>query len=144
RESRDRMGEVDVTVELEQLLLHAREDAVEQLMRLLGGERVEVDETFDLSTHENDRGRPRGHMEVGGIALHHALEQLVYGVGRRHNSIELSAGRHASFTPVNKCGRSPLRGSPTARETTDATNHESPPWKEHDPHEHQDPAAAGR
>jgi hypothetical protein len=37
-------------------------------------------------------------MEVGSVCFDHAFEQLVYGVGRRHNSIELSAGPGASFT----------------------------------------------
>ena len=71
------MREVELALELELLLLLARKDPVEQLLRVLGREGVIVMDALDFSTHANNRGRPRRHMEVGRIALHHVLEQLI-------------------------------------------------------------------
>jgi hypothetical protein len=116
REPGDRVREVELTVQLEVLLLLTGEDPVQELLRLLRGERIEAFETLDFSTHANSRGCPRRHMEVGGIRLHHAFEQLVYRVRRRHNSNESSAGRGASFTRLTggfqMCGNHPSEGYP--------------------------------
>jgi hypothetical protein len=78
REPGNRVREVELAIQLEMLLLLARQNAVQELLRLLARQCVEAFEPFDFSTHANSRGRPRRHMEVGGIRLHHALEQLVY------------------------------------------------------------------
>src|SRR5207247_8674710 len=64
REAGDRVREVELTVQLEVLLLLAREDAVQELLRLLTCERVEALEALDFTTHANSRGRHRGHLEV--------------------------------------------------------------------------------
>src|SRR5437867_132962 len=58
------MGEVELPLELELLLLLAREDAVEELLRVLRCEGVVALEPLHVSAHANDRGCPRRHMEV--------------------------------------------------------------------------------
>ena len=77
REAGDRVREVELALQLEVLLLLAREDAVEELLCLLGRECRELLEPLDVPAHANDRGSPRRHMEIGGIALHHVFEQLI-------------------------------------------------------------------
>ena len=71
------MREVELALDLEVLLLLAREDAVEELLRVIRREGVVLVQALDFSTHANDGGRPDGHMEVGRIARHHVLEELV-------------------------------------------------------------------
>jgi hypothetical protein len=56
RQAGNRMGEVELPFDLELLLLLAREDAVEELLRVLRCERVEAVEALHLSTHANNRG----------------------------------------------------------------------------------------
>ncbi len=58
------MGEVELPLELELLLLLAREDPVEEALGLLRGERVVAVQPLYFSTHANDGGCPRRHMEV--------------------------------------------------------------------------------
>src|SRR5262249_7282622 len=138
RETRNRVREVELAVELEVLLLLAREDPIQQLLRLFGRERVVALESLHFPAHANSRGRPRRHMQVGGVRLHHAFEQLVYRVGRGHNSNESSACPGASFTrfaaQVSNDRESPVRGLPTVGDATDqqqATSFVRTPWKEH-------------
>ena len=63
-EAGDRVREVELALDLEVLLLLAREDAVEELLRVLRRERGVLVQALDFSTHANDWGRPNGHMEV--------------------------------------------------------------------------------
>src|SRR5712691_1322776 len=63
-EAGDRVGEIELALDLEVLLLLAREDAVEEVLRLLLREGGVLGHARDFSTHANDRGRPNGHMEV--------------------------------------------------------------------------------
>src|SRR6266446_3786493 len=58
----NRVREVELALDLEILLLLAREDAVEQLLRLLRREGAVVGHALDFSTHANDRRRSNGHM----------------------------------------------------------------------------------
>src|ERR671934_19031 len=55
-------------------------------------------------------------MEVRRVLRHHVFEQLVYGVGRPHNSNESSAGHTASFTRFtarfSKGSNHPIEGHP--------------------------------
>src|SRR2546427_11638541 len=104
------MREVELPFELELLLLLAREDPVEELLRVLRGEGVITLQPLHVSAHANDRGCPRRHMEVRRVPRHHVLAQLVDGVGRRHNSNESSACREASFTPTFLWQRIPHPG----------------------------------
>jgi twitching motility protein PilT len=56
------------------------EETQQLLYRILSSEQqkhFELNRQLDFSTHANSRRRPRRHMEVGGIRLHHAFEQLV-------------------------------------------------------------------
>ena len=64
REAGNRMREVELPLDLELLLLLAREDAVEELLRVLRRERRVLVQALDFSTHAYDRRRPNGHMEV--------------------------------------------------------------------------------
>ena len=63
-EAGNRMREVELALDLEVLLLLAREDAVEELLRVIRRERRVLVQALDLSTHAYDRRRPNGHMEV--------------------------------------------------------------------------------
>src|SRR5437870_13246346 len=63
-ETGDRVGEIELALDLEVLLLLAREDAVEEVLRLLLRERGVLVHARNFSTHANDWGRPNGHMEV--------------------------------------------------------------------------------
>ena len=71
------MREVELPFDLQLLLLLAREDAVEQLLRVLGSERREFVQALHFSTHANDRRRPHRDVQVGGVARHHVLQELI-------------------------------------------------------------------
>ena len=64
RQAGDRVREIELALDLEILLLLARKDPVEQLLRLLRREGVVVAHALDFSPHANDGRRPDGHMEV--------------------------------------------------------------------------------
>src|SRR5882724_2954285 len=64
RQAGNRVREIELPLDLEILLLLAREDAVEQLLRPLRREGVVIAHALDFSTHANDRRRSDGHMEV--------------------------------------------------------------------------------
>jgi hypothetical protein len=68
---------VDLPLDLELLLLLGREDAVEQLLRVLGGQHRSAFEALEL-TADADRGRcPHRQVEVRGAARDHRLEEVV-------------------------------------------------------------------
>src|SRR6185437_6540718 len=81
----DRIGEVDLAVDLEPLLLLRRENAIEKVARLLGGEGLEVLDRGQLAADAQQRRRPRGDVEVGRVCGRGALEERVDGERlRRH------------------------------------------------------------
>ena len=77
REAGDPVGEVELAVELEPLLLLRREDAIDERANRLRVERLEVGERAQLSTHARRRGCPDRHVEVGSAAGDRRLEQRV-------------------------------------------------------------------
>ena len=81
----DGIGEVDLPVDLEPLLLLGREDAIEKVARLLRREHVEVLERREAAAHAQQRRRPSRDVEVGGVLVSGALEKRVDGERlRRH------------------------------------------------------------
>ena len=70
-----RIGEVELPVELELLLLLGREDPVERLARRLGVERLGAVRRREAPADAEGRRRPDREMEVGGVELEHLLEQ---------------------------------------------------------------------
>ena len=97
RDARDRIGEVDLTVDLEPLLLLRGEDAIEKVARLLRREGLELLERAELAAHTKQRRRPRGDVEVGGVFVGDALQERVDGEGLRRHASELSAAGVARF-----------------------------------------------
>ena len=71
------MGEVELACELEALLLLGRENAVEQVARVVRAHRRHAVETLQVTLQAHDGRSPHGEVEVGRIQLHHLLEQLV-------------------------------------------------------------------
>ena len=71
------MGEVDLPLDLELLLLLRREDAVEQLLGVLGGEHGCALEALELTADADRRRRPHREMEIRGAACDHRLEEVV-------------------------------------------------------------------
>ena len=72
-----RVGHVDLPVDLEPLLLLGGEDAVEELLRRLAGQRVEILDRPDFAVHADRRGGSSRQVQVGGAPGGHAAEQLV-------------------------------------------------------------------
>src|SRR4029079_16854680 len=73
----DGIGEVDLAVDLEALLLLGREHAIEKVTGLLRREGLEVLERRQRATHAQQRRRPRGDVKVGGVLSGNALEKRV-------------------------------------------------------------------
>ena len=71
------MGGVDLALDLELLLLLRREHAVEQLLRVLGGEHGSAVEALELTADADRRRRPHREVEVGSAARDHRLEEVV-------------------------------------------------------------------
>jgi hypothetical protein len=85
REARNRVGEVDLAADLEVLLLLGGEDPVEQLLRDLGGQRRDFLQGLELAAHAHRRVRADGQVQIGRVARHHLLEQIVDRIqGFRH------------------------------------------------------------
>src|SRR5690348_8768306 len=81
----DGIGEVDLAIDLEPLLLLGREDAIEKVTRLLRLERLELLDRSEPAAHTKQWRRPRGDVEVGGALGGGALEKRVDGERlRRH------------------------------------------------------------
>jgi hypothetical protein len=81
----DGVGEVDLAIDLEPLLLLRREDAIEKVARFLRREGLELLQRRQLAADAEQRRRPRGDMEVGGVLGGGALEERVDGERlRRH------------------------------------------------------------
>ena len=91
REPGDAVREVELALDLEVLLLLGREDLVQQLLRVVGLERLELLEPLDVAVH-SDRGlRAHAQVQVGGAARHHLLQQIVDRV-RPHPSLVRAIG----------------------------------------------------
>jgi hypothetical protein len=73
----DRIGEVDLAVDLEPLLLLGGENAIEKVARLLRIEGVQPVDPAELAANAKQRRRPRGDVEVGGVLGGNALEKRV-------------------------------------------------------------------
>ena len=71
------MGEIELPLDLELLLALARKDPVEQLLRILGRQRLVAVEALDAPAHAHGRRRVGGHVQVGRVARDHLLEQIV-------------------------------------------------------------------
>jgi len=90
------MGEVDLTIELEVLLLLRREDAVEQLLRHVPRQRRDLLERLELPAHAHDWVRANGDVQIGRVPRHHLLEQIVDRVQSfRHGRCASYRQRHA-------------------------------------------------
>jgi pilus retraction protein PilT len=114
--ARHRVREVELAVQLEMLLLLAREDAVEERARVVRGERLEALGADDMPANPVRRRTPDRHVKVGSAERDHLLEQVVDGSQLRHGrpSYELSARRCTALSPASatRCegGESPKRG----------------------------------
>ena len=73
----DRVGEVELAVGLEGLLLARVEDAVDQVAHFLRRERVLVGDALDLAAQAHDRRRADGEVEVRCVGLDHLREEVV-------------------------------------------------------------------
>jgi hypothetical protein len=71
------MGGVDLPLDLELLLLLGREDAVEQLLGVLGREHGSPVEALELAADADRRRRPHREVEVGCAPRDHRLEEVV-------------------------------------------------------------------
>ena len=70
--------EVELALDLEILLLLAREDLVHELLRVLLRQHVVVLEALDLAVHADRRAGAHADVEVGGATRHHLLQKIVY------------------------------------------------------------------
>ena len=77
REPGNRVREVELPLDLQMLLSLAREDAVQELLRVLPAQRFVAVKTLDLAAHPNHGWRLCGHVQVGRVARDHLLEQIV-------------------------------------------------------------------
>ena len=98
-ESRHRVRHVDLTLDLELLLLLRREDAVEQLLRVVGRQGQIALKPLELAPETNRGWSPYREVKIGRPAGDHCLQQLVdrlQGVwlGWRHAGHEVGY-RHA-------------------------------------------------
>ena len=118
-EARDRVGEVELAVGLEQLLLLGREDAVDQVARLLRRElRVSSGMRLELAAHADDRRRADGEVEVGGVGFDHLGEQVVDGASRGFGHVRPVFGGWAGrleAPAMEAAPRSPIGPSPSFR-----------------------------
>ena len=63
-DSGNRVGQVELAVDLESLLLLAREDAVEQVTRLVGAQRRHTIEALQMTAQAHDRRRADGDVQI--------------------------------------------------------------------------------
>ena len=106
RDSRHRVGEVELALQLEVLLLLAREDPVEERTRVIRGERLEAFGPRNVPSHTECRRTSDRDMQVGGAERDHLLEQVVDGGELFHcPSTELSARLCSALSPT--CSHSP-------------------------------------
>jgi hypothetical protein len=77
RDAGNRVGEVELAVELEPLLLLTRENAVQQVACVLRAHGRHAVEALEMTAQPDDGRRPHGQVEVGRLELHHLREQLV-------------------------------------------------------------------
>ena len=84
-DARERVREVELAVQLELLLLLAREDAVQQPAGVVRAEGLEAGGTQDLPAHAVDGRAVRRDVQVRRVQHNHLLEQLVDGRQIRHS-----------------------------------------------------------
>ena len=77
RHAGNRVCEVEAALRLEVLLLLRRDDAIDERANLLRCELVVVVKPLEPPVDADNRMRPCCHVEVGGVAIDHHLEQLV-------------------------------------------------------------------
>ena len=75
----NRMREVELAVDLQPLLLLAREDAIEKVTRVVRAHRGHAVEALQVSAQTHDGRRADRHVQVGRLELDHLREQLVDG-----------------------------------------------------------------
>ena len=96
----DRVGEVELALDLELLLLLGVEHAVEQLLRVIRRQRLDAVDALQVPTQTDRRGRSDRDVQVGGASGGHLLEQIVDGVRElRHCSLE-RANRQTRSLPL--------------------------------------------
>ena len=95
------VGEVELALELELLLLLGRRDAVDQLPRQVRVEHREVLEQLDVPVHADGRMRPCGEMQVRGLHVDGRLEE---GVDRERGGSGLRELHGATY---RQHGRTP-------------------------------------
>ena len=96
----DRVGEVELAVDLETLLLLARDDPVEELPGRVRAQHRERFEALQLAAYTQRRLRADGDVQIGRVVRDHLLEQGVDGESVfRHGSPsnELSAAKRSSL-----------------------------------------------
>jgi hypothetical protein len=131
REAGNGVREVDLAVDLEILLLLGREDPVEELLRRLGRQRLDVLQRLQVPAHADHRVRAHRDVQIGRVSRHHLLEQIVDGVQvRRHSPPrELSAGvtpfLRGRSEAISERFASPHRGRKTARGPADTSGEPS-------------------
>ena len=79
RDARHRVREVELALQLEVLLLLAREDPVQERTRVVRGERLEALSARNVPAHAERRRASDRDMQVGGAERDHLLEQVVDG-----------------------------------------------------------------
>ncbi len=77
-QTRHAVREVELPLDLEILLLLAREDLVHELLGVGRRQRVVLLEALDLPVHTDRRARAHADVEVGGAPRHHLLQKVVY------------------------------------------------------------------
>ena len=97
REAGNAVGEVELAVDLEVLLLLGREDAVEERPRRVGHDLLLVRERSEVAVHADGGWRSRHEVEVRRAHLDGAAEQVVDG-GRRsvHGHLAYRQGLQAA------------------------------------------------
>jgi hypothetical protein len=83
REAWDRVGDVDLAVDLQVFLLLGREDAVKQPLGVVSREARELLEPLEAAVQADDRMRADREVQVGRAESDHRLEQVVDRVCRR-------------------------------------------------------------
>ena len=76
-DARDRVREVELAVDLQPLLLLAREDAVEQVTRLVRAQRRHAVEALQVTAQTHDGRRADRDVQIRRVQLHHLREQLI-------------------------------------------------------------------
>ncbi len=74
RDAGDGVRDVDLPLDLEPLLLLGRQDAVQPLAGVVGGQRREIGDRLDLAPDPDRRRGPHAQVEIGSAPFEHAPE----------------------------------------------------------------------